>query len=155
MARDVELKIGYQDHFTTVTRSIPEDEPPPWDADTLLHVVGKPVPRVDARDKVTGKAKYTHDIALPGMLYGVIVRSPYAAAEVRGVDTSAAEKMPGVHAVYVLDRNRVRFEGHELAAVAAETPEQAEDGPGRFVLIISQGLLLSPLPRLCGLMHRS
>ena len=44
MARSVELKIGYQGHFTTVTRSIPEDEPPPWDADSQLRVVGRPVP---------------------------------------------------------------------------------------------------------------
>ena len=149
MARDVTLKVGYHEHFSTITRSVPDDEPPPWDAATPLNVVGKPVPRVDARDKVTGKAKYTRDIRLPGMLYGVIVRSPYAAAEIRSVDTAAAEKMPGVHAVYVLDRPRVRFEGHELAAVAAETPEQAEDAarairidykPGPFVVSFAQAM---------------
>ena len=149
MARDVTLKVGYHEHFSTITRSVPDDEPPPWDAATPLNVVGKPVPRVDARDKVTGKAKYTRDIRLPGMLYGVIVRSPYAAAEIRSVDTAAAEKMPGVHAVYVLDRTRVRFEGHELAAVAAETPEQAEDAarairidykPGPFVVSFAQAM---------------
>ncbi len=149
MARDVTLKVGYHEHFSTITRSVPDDEPPPWDAATPLNVVGKPVPRVDARDKVTGKAKYTRDIRLPGMLYGVIVRSPYAAAEIRSVDTAAAEKMPGVRAVYVLDRTRVRFEGHELAAVAAETPEQAEDAarairidykPGPFVVSFAQAM---------------
>ena len=149
MARDVELKIGYQDHFTTVTRSIPDDEPAPWDADTELRVVGKPVSRLDALQKVTGQAKYTHDAHLPGMLYGVIVRSPYAAAEVRSVDTSAAEKMPGVRAVYVLERSRVRYQGHEIAAVAAETQEQAEDAaraiqidyqPGPFVVTFAQAM---------------
>ena len=149
MARDVTLKVGYHEHFSTITRSVPDDEPPPWDAATPLNVVGKPVPRVDARDKVTGKAQYTRDIRLPGMLYGVIVRSPYAAAEIRSVDTAAAEKMPGVRAVYVLDRTRVRFEGHELAAVAAETPEQAEDAarairidykPGPFVVSFAQAM---------------
>ena len=149
MARDVELKIGYQDHFTTVTRSIPDDEPLPWDADTALRVVGKPVPRVDARDKVTGQAKYTRDVRLPGMLYGVIVRSPYAAAEIRSVDTSAAEKMPGVHAAYVLERHWVRYQGHEIAAVAAETQQQAEDAaraiqidfqPGPFAVTFAQAM---------------
>ena len=149
MARDVTLQVGYHEHFSTITRSVPDDEPPPWDAATPLNVVGKPVPRVDARDKVTGKAQYTRDIRLPGMLYGVIVRSPYAAAEIRSVDTAAAEKMPGVRAVYVLDRTRVRFEGHELAAVAAETPEQAEDAarairidykPGPFVVSFAQAM---------------
>ena len=120
MARSVTLKIGYQDHFTTVTRSVPDDEPQPWDADTQLRVVGRAVPRIDARDKVTGRAVYTRDIHLPGMLYGVIIRSSYAAAEVGAVDTSVAEKMPGVRAVYVLERNRVRYQGHEIAAVAAD-----------------------------------
>lgn len=149
MARELALKIGYQDHFTTVTRSVPDDEPQPWEADTELRVVGKPVPRVDAREKVTGQAKYTRDIRLPGMLYGVIVRSPYAAAEVRSVDTSTAEKMPGVRAVYVLERNRVRYQGQEIAAIAAESQEQAEDAaramridfqPGPFVVTFAQAM---------------
>ncbi len=149
MARSVRLKIGYQDHFTTVTRSIPDDEPQPWDADTQLRVVGQAVPRVDARGKVTGRATYTRDIRLPGMLYGVIIRSPYAAAEVGGVDTSAAEKMPGVRAVYVLDRNRVRYQGHEIAAVAADSQEQAADAaravritfkPRPFVVTFDQAM---------------
>ena len=76
MTREVELTIGYDDQLTTVKRVVPDDEPPPWDAKSSLRVVGKPVPRLEARDKVTGKAKYTRDLKLPGMLYGVIVRSP-------------------------------------------------------------------------------
>jgi xanthine dehydrogenase YagR molybdenum-binding subunit len=149
MAREVELKVGYKDQLTTVKRTIPDDEPPPWDAASELRVVGKPVPRVDARDKVTGKARYTRDLKLPGMLYGVIVRSPYAAAQIRKVDMSAAEKMPGVRAVYVFDRTQVRFQGHEIAAVAADTPEQAEDAaraikveyePGPSVVTLAQAM---------------
>src|SRR5262249_14565907 len=149
MTREVELPIGYDDQFTVVRRAIPDDEPPPWDAKSALRVVGKPVPRVDARDKVTGKAKYTRDLKLPAMLYGVIVRSPYPAAQIRRVDTSAAEKMPGVRAVHVLDRDQVRFQGQEIAAVAAETPQQAEDAaraitveyePGPFVVTLAKGM---------------
>lgn len=149
MAREVELTIGYNDRLSTVRRTIPDDEPPPWDATTALRVVGKPAPRIDARAKVTGTVKYTRDITLPGMLYGVIVRSPYAAARIRAVDTSAAERMPGVRAVHVLDRSQVRFQGHEVAAVAAETPEQAEDAarairveyePGPFVVTLAQAM---------------
>src|SRR2546425_10283003 len=113
MAREVKLTIGYDDQLTAVRRTIPDDEPPPWDATSALRVVGRPVPRVDAPDKVTGKAKYTRDLKLPGMLYGVIVRSPHATARIRMVDTSLAEKLPGVRAVYVLDRTQVRFQGHE------------------------------------------
>lgn len=150
MAREVELTIGYDDQLTVVKRSIPDDEPPPWDAKSELRVVGKPVPRVDARDKVTGKAQYTRDLKLPGMLYGVMVRSPHPAAQVRKVDTSLVEKMPGVRAVHVLDRPAVRFQGHEIAAVAAETLEQAEDAaraikveyePSPFVVTLAKAML--------------
>ncbi len=149
MAREVKLTIGYDDQLTTVTRTIPDDEPPPWDATSALRVVGRPVPRVDAPDKVTGKAKYTRDLKLPGMLYGVIVRSPHATARIREVGTSLAEKLPGVRAVYVLDRTQVRFQGHEVAAVAADTLEHAEDAaraitveyePGPFVVTLDQAM---------------
>ena len=149
MAREVELKIGYDDQLSMVTRTIPDDEPPPWDATSVLRVVGKPAPRIEAREKVTGTAKFTRDLKLPGMLYGAIARSPYAAARIRAVDTSVAEKMPGVRAVHVLDRSQVRFQGHEVAAVAADTPEQAEDAvrairidyePGPFVVTLAQAM---------------
>jgi len=149
MARDVELTIGYDDQLTTVKRTIPDDEPSPWDAKSSLRVVGKSVPRVDARDKVTGKAKYTLDLKVPDMLYGVIVRTPYPAAQVRAIDISAAEKMPGVRAVHLLDRKNVRFQGHEIAAVAAETLQQAEDAaraikveyePSPFVVTLAKAM---------------
>ncbi|HXG63912.1 MAG TPA: molybdopterin cofactor-binding domain-containing protein, partial [Blastocatellia bacterium] len=149
MTREVELTIGYNDRTTMVKRLIPDDEPPPWDAKSSLRVVGKPVPRLEARNKVTGKAKYTRDLQLPGMLYGAIVRSPYPAAQIGTVDTAEAEKMPGVRAVYVLGRQQVRFQGHEIAAVAADTPEQAEDAaraikieykPGPFVVTLAKAM---------------
>src|SRR3989442_1296361 len=149
MAREVKLTVGDDDPLTTATATIPDDEPPPWDATSALRVVGRPVPRVDAPDKVTGKAKYTRDLKLPGMLYGVIVRSPHATARIREVDTSLAEKMPGVHAVYVLDRTQVRFQGHEVAAGAADTLEHAEDAaraitveyePGPFVVTLDRAM---------------
>ena len=143
MAREVTLQVGYHNTFTEEKRTIPDDEPPPWDATTKLRVVGTSVPRVDAQAKVTGQAKYTRDIKLPGMLYGVIVRSPYAAAKIQSIDTSQAERLPGVRAVHVLDRSQVRFQGHEVAAIAADSQDQAEDAaravqvsykPGPFVV---------------------
>src|SRR5437867_7903236 len=63
------------------------------------HQIGRPVPRIDALEKVTGRAKYTADLHLPGMTYGVFLRSPYAHARITAIDTSEAEKMPGVVAV--------------------------------------------------------
>ena len=59
-------------------------------------VVGRNVTRVDALEKVTGKAKFCSDIQLPGMLYGKVLRSPYAHASIISMDTSKAEKLPGV-----------------------------------------------------------
>lgn len=64
-----------------------------------LSVVGKRLPRPDAFEKATGAAKYTVDIKLPGMLVGKILRSPYAHAKIMKIDTSRAEKLPGVKAV--------------------------------------------------------
>src|SRR6185503_20822328 len=55
--------------------------------------------RPDGVPKVTGKALYGGDYKLPGMLYGKILRSPHAHARIRSIDTSAAEKLPGVKAV--------------------------------------------------------
>jgi xanthine dehydrogenase YagR molybdenum-binding subunit len=96
-------------------------------------VIGTPVKRLDGPDKVTGRAKYTFDIARPGMLYGRIVRSPYPHARVVSVDISTAQKMPGVKAALVWrdpansQNDRVMFQGDEVAGVAADTEEHAID----------------------------
>lgn len=107
-------------------------------------VVGKSILRVDGLDKVTGKTVYGSDFALPGMLEGKILRSPYPHARIVSVDTSAAEALPGVRAVITgadndgrtfgfqgvinkeladkmpVERDKVRFIGDEVAAVAAD-----------------------------------
>lgn len=112
-------------------------------------VIGKRVPRVDGVIKVTGVAKYTDDIVLPGMLYGKILRSPYPHAKILNVDVSKAKKMPGVKAVitgkdtpgipygvypiffiddkYALAIDKVRFIGDEVAGVAARDEDIAEE----------------------------
>ena len=59
-------------------------------------IVGQPLPRVDARDKVTGKAVFGVDVQLPGMTYMKVLGSAYAHAEILKIDTSRAEKLPGV-----------------------------------------------------------
>ena len=102
-------------------------------------IVGKSVPRKGLVEKLTGEARYTADMKLPGMLYGRIVRSPHPHADVLAVDTSAAASLPGVYATVtpfdaprghiaadlpVLD-TRVRFVGDEVAAVAAEDADTA------------------------------
>lgn len=106
-------------------------------------VIGRPLPRVDAREKVTGQAVYSTDVQLPGMLQALILRSPLPHARILRLDASRAERLPGVRAVvtgrdcpgvrlgslvkdaYVLAQDRVRFVGDEVAAVAAEDLESA------------------------------
>jgi carbon-monoxide dehydrogenase large subunit len=107
--------------------------------------IGKPMPQYDSFLKVTGTATYAFDVELPGMLHAKLVTSPHAHAKIVKVDTSKAEKVPGVVAVatgrefpyrlgiYVGDRDvlaidKVRWVGHPVAAVIAETLEAAEQG---------------------------
>ena len=133
------------DGLEEVTRRVPIDEPPPLGENSTLNSIGQPIPRLDAVQKVTGSARYTFDIQLPGMLWARRVVSPWPHARVKSIDTSAAERYPGVRAVHVLDRmlqtaqlrdpkaeqgNRyptVRYAGQPIAAVAAETPRAAEE----------------------------
>jgi len=118
----------------------PPDKIQPWGE---TRIVGKALPRVDAYDRVSGSAQYTYDLILPDMLHGAILRSPHAHAMVKSIDTSAAEKMPGVATVLTgtspgadtpwygkqskLFDPHCRYEGDEVAAVAARTPYQAWD----------------------------
>src|SRR2546421_2262890 len=101
----------------------------PWKKRENMRVLGKPRPRSDGPWKACGTAKYAYDINLPGLLQGRIVRSPYAHATVESIDSSAAEKMPGVKAVIITAKagDRMIYAGQEVGAVAADTVEHAED----------------------------
>lgn len=115
-----------------------------------LDYVGKRVLRKDGPDKVTGRATYTGDINLPGMLVGRILRSPHPHARILNIDTSKASKLKGVKEVitskdtlgkkhgfvetpryppdqYPLAADKVRFVGEEVAAVAAIDPYVAQE----------------------------
>ncbi|HTY64529.1 MAG TPA: xanthine dehydrogenase family protein molybdopterin-binding subunit [Acidobacteriota bacterium] len=127
--------------------SPPDEKIQPW---TDTKIVGKPLQRVDAYERVSGKAEYTYDVILPDMVYGAILRCPHAHAIVKNIDTSAAEKMPGVVGLITGKSNgadipwysvgygggpmqsklfdpHCRYQGEEVAAVAAMTPYQAYD----------------------------
>jgi xanthine dehydrogenase YagR molybdenum-binding subunit len=101
----------------------------PWDADSWAQFeqMGKPRPRSEGPLKVTGRAKYTYDVKLPGMLHGRMVGAEIAAGEIVSIDTSKAEALPGVKAVWTADSRVVRFAGQDVAAVAAVSPEIAAD----------------------------
>ena len=107
--------------------------------------IGQSVPRVDLKAKLTGRAVYGYDFAVPHMLHGKVKRSPYPHAKITRIDTSAAKALPGVRAVIIsgdvpnklygvmlkdtpmLARDRVRYVGEAVAAVAADTLEIAEE----------------------------
>jgi len=101
-----------------------------WKPFDKMKYIGREIPRTDGPEKVKGTAKYTQDINLPEMLYGKILRSPHAHAYIRHIDISPAEKHPGVKAVLVLDKYTVRYSGEEIAAVAAISPDIAEEALG-------------------------
>ena len=117
--------------------------------------IGKRVEKVDALERVTGKSAFGADIHLPGMLHGKVLRSPHPHARIKGIDTSKAEALQGVHAVVtandlppidtasgtvggellinLIDLRRMNiahdkalYDGHAIAAVAATTPQLAE-----------------------------
>src|SRR6266568_2214732 len=92
-------------------------------------LIGTRVTRVDSLAKVSGQAKYTYDVHRPGMLYGKVLRCPYAHAKVVSIDTSAAEKMPGVEAVHIVQGPgaNIHWAGDDIVAVAAVDEPTAED----------------------------
>jgi xanthine dehydrogenase molybdenum-binding subunit len=118
-------------------------------------VIGTRPIRHDGVDKVTGRAKYGADISLPGMLHGRVLRSPHAHARIKSIDTSAALALPGVKAVVtsadfpqlapgvvamgelpmnprymsmnLMAQDKVLYDGHAIAAVAATSAHVAEE----------------------------
>ena len=121
------------------------------------HSIGEYVPMIDGPEKVSGRAKYTADLIVPGMLAGRIFRSPYSHAEILEVDISEAAKLPGVKAIvtgadcdktfgvlpiarseHPLARDRVRYRGEPVAAVAAVDDATAKEALRRIKLKVRE-----------------
>jgi CO/xanthine dehydrogenase Mo-binding subunit len=117
--------------------------------------IGRSLPRLEAREKVTGRAEYTHTMRLPGMLTGKIFRSTMAHGRIRSIDTRAAAAFPGVHRVVtaedirtvvpdpyygpafhdqpILATEKVRFVGEPVAVVLARDPHVAEAAAAEII----------------------
>jgi len=121
------VKAGWEGAPKTLEVKAAEGDLKPWDLDSKLKVVKGRHPRLEAPLKVTGKAKYTYDINLPGMLWGRMVGAEVPAGEITKIDTAKAEALPGVKAVWTTESRTVRFAGQDVAAVAAVSPEVAQD----------------------------
>src|SRR6266700_6090082 len=113
-----------------------------------LTQVGRSVPRLEGQAKVTGRAEYVHNLRLPGMLYGKIVRSTVSHGRIRAIDVDAARALPGVHCVVtiadirtvvpepfygpafhdqpILALDKVHYVGEPVAVVLAADPHVAE-----------------------------
>src|SRR6266545_977052 len=127
--RDGEYKVVEREHL------------PPWEEGASLAVVGKPIPRVEGAEKVTGRARYAYDVHLPAMLFCKVLRSPHAHARMKRVDSTKAEALSGVRGVLHsgnapevewyrdsrLFDTTVHYVGDEVAAVVADNEEVAED----------------------------
>jgi len=104
-----------------------------WPASPNL--IGKPTERVDGPVKASGRAKYTYDLVRPGMTFGRVLRSPHPHARVLSIDLAEARRAPGVRAaIAIVDladpepaSHKVLYQGQEVAALAADTEEQAAD----------------------------
>ena len=133
----VETVVEVEGRKETRVVELPAFEPEQWTEAAQLSIVGTRATRVDAAEKVTGRARYTVDIARPGMLIAIILRSPVAKGKITAYDAAAARAVPGVFAVLApgdappltrLFPHKVSYAGQPVAAVCAESFAAAAAG---------------------------
>ena len=129
-----EMEGRYEDVWVLVDE---DDDLETWGADEDLAIVGRPAPRHDGSARAAGRARFTVDVRLAGMLHAAVLRSPVARGRVRSLQLDAARALPGVRAVLGPETklsftarapvlaSEALYAGQPLAAVAAETLEQA------------------------------
>lgn len=146
--RFVSTQVEVEGRVETKVVELPAHEPAPWGSDAELHIVGQRIPRVDALEKVTGRAVFTADIQRPGMLHAAFVRSPIAAGRVASIGTGAALNIPGVLEVFTAEHlprpmkaggvnllsREVSYPGQPVAVVCAESRDAAERGAAAVTL---------------------
>jgi CO/xanthine dehydrogenase Mo-binding subunit len=137
--RFITTKVEVEGREETKVVELPSREPTPWDIAVPLHIVGTRVQRMDALEKVTGEARFTADIQLPGMLHAAILRAPFARGRVTRLDLSPALELSGVRGattfgdvpevkldgVRLFDRT-INYAGQPLAAICADSLDIAE-----------------------------
>jgi CO/xanthine dehydrogenase Mo-binding subunit len=146
MARLIRTEKEVEGRFEEVWLVVEEDPLDPW-PDGPGDVVGRPAPRQDGLQRASGRALYTADIQLPGMLQAAVLRSPHARARVTRFDSSRAGKAPGVRAVLEPGSipqlvEEANYQGQSISAVAADTFGQAR---AALALIDVEYQVLEPL----------
>ena len=138
--RFVSTKVEVEGREETRIVELPDLEPAPWGDDASLTIVGQRVPRMDALEKVTGRARYTADVHRAAMLHAAFVRAPIASGRVLRLDASRALALPGVrgvllaedvpgviHAGAPLFDAIIHWAGQPLAAICADTESLARE----------------------------
>jgi len=149
-----EMEGRYEDVWALVDEA---DDVRSWTADDELTIVGKPAPRLDGMVRAAGRARYTVDVELAGMLHAAVLRSPVAHGRVRSLDLEAALATPGVRAAIgpetELSLTRAApllaaepgYAGQPIAVIAADTLEAAREGVRALALDIEQlGHIVEP-----------
>ncbi|UCE06956.1 MAG: xanthine dehydrogenase family protein molybdopterin-binding subunit, partial [bacterium] len=136
----IKTKHFFEEDFVESLAEVSTEEVKRWGPDTELKVVGKSISRLDGYDKVSGTAQYTYDVTLPNMAFAKTLRCPLAHANIKSIDFSKVKKLAGVLAIlthenspqipwyrgsYLFDPH-LRFQGDEVACVAAESEKIAE-----------------------------
>ena len=137
--RFVTTKVEIEGREETKVVELPSREPKPWGDDAELHIVGQRATRIDAVEKVTGTARYTADIQLPGMLHAAILRAPVAMGRVTKLDLAPALAIEGVRGVLTIDDvpdvkidgvrlfdPTIQYANQPLAAVCADSLDIAQ-----------------------------
>ena len=145
--RFVSTKVEVEGREEIKIVELPDLEPAPWGDDAELTIVGQRVARMDALEKVTGRARYTADVHRPAMLHAVLVRAPIASGRVVRLDVSAALALPGVRGALVADDVPdvkhhgaplfdaiIHYPGQPLAAICADSEKLAREAAALVVL---------------------
>jgi len=132
MARLIRTEKEVEGRYTEQWIVVEEDALEQW-PEGPLQTVGRPATRVDGLARARGEARYTQDVRLPGMLHAAVLRSPHARARVTRIDLDPARSLRGVRGLIGpsdLDAltDEPNYEGQAVAAVAADTVEQARAG---------------------------
>ncbi|MPZ15227.1 MAG: molybdopterin-dependent oxidoreductase [Chloroflexi bacterium] len=139
MPRVAKTKVEVEGRTEERYSIVEESRLPAWPETT--NIVGRSVRRIEGPEKVAGRAQYASDIRLPGLLSARVLRSPHPHAQIRQIDASRAQHLPGVHTVVtwenvphiewdkgnVLLEREVSFHGDEVAIVVTESDEIAQD----------------------------
>ena len=138
MARLIRTEKEVEGRYDEVWIVVEEDALEQW-PEGPLEIVGRDVPRIDGAGRARGQAPYTADLQLPGMLHTAVLRSPHARARVTSIDLAPARSEPGVRGVIGPGdveqlTDEPGYVGHAVAAVAAETFDQAKAAVSRIAV---------------------